>query len=63
MRGDLIETYKICNGRVKYGKERIFLSSYTSPQSTLKEKSGSKFLAIQVANYQNKLLGKVTIIR
>ena len=61
MRGDLIETFKICNGLVDYGKKLFRLTSHDSLR-ILKDKRGDKILANRVANYWNKLPASIKTI-
>ena len=61
MRGDLIETFKICNGLVDYRKNLFHLTLHDSLQ-ILKDKRGDKILANRVANYWNKLPASIKTI-
>ena len=61
MRGDLIKTFKICNGLVDYGKNLFGLTSHDSLQ-ILKDKRGYKILADRVAKYWNKLPASIKTI-
>ncbi len=53
MRGDLIETFKITTGIVKYGKNLFRLSR--SGMNILKDGRGGSLLSNRVANYWNKI--------
>ena len=57
-RGDLIETFKILSGNVKYGRS-LFKTS-RSGVNVLKDKRSNEFFTNRVANYWNKLPEKVT---
>ena len=62
MRGDLIETYKICNGLVDYGKN-IVCHSFRALLRILKDKREDSVLTNLFENYWNKLPIRVETIR
>ena len=61
MRGDLIETFKICNHLVEYG-QNLFVISPGRNLRIITDKRGEKVLANRVAKYWNKLPEHLRVI-
>ena len=61
MRGDLIETFKICNHLVEYG-QNLFVISPGINLPIITDKRGEKVLANRVAKYWNKLPEHLRVI-
>ena len=61
MRGDLIETFKICNHLVEY-RQNLFVISPGRNLRIITDKRGEKVLANRVAKYWNKLPEHLRVI-